>query len=386
MRVLILSCNTGGGHNACGEAIRQAFEAAGDSCVTADALQFTSDKLSKFMSWGHTTMYRRLPKLFNFGYGYAENHPKMMQEDAAVVKLLTSGAEDLHSFLVASGYDIVICTHVFSGLLLRKALELYPMPIKTAFIATDYTCSPGAANCELDVYFIPDETLAEEFIAAGVPERKLVASGMPVLSQFYTRGDKEKAKEAFGIKPNSTHLLLMCGSMGCGPMKQLTENLSQRLESNWEISVVCGTNDKLCRELKQKYGNYPNIHIHGFVQNMSSLMDSADLYLTKPGGLSTSEALAKALPMVLIDAVAGCESYNLRHFTEMGGAATAPSVEDLTALCLELLKDPQRRWKMETALLSHRYTNSADSICRVMHDWVSRGKDDLHDGSALDYD
>lgn len=369
MRVLILSCNTGGGHNACGEAIRQAFEAAGDTCVSADALQFTSNKLSQFMSWGHTTMYRRIPKLFRFGYGYAENHPKMMHEDAAVVKLLTGGAEDLHSFLVTGGYSVVICTHVFSGLLLRKALELYPIPIKTAFIATDYTCSPGTANSELDVYFIPDATLAEEFIAAGVPGGKLVACGMPVLSQFYIRGDKEKAKEAFNIKPNNTHLLLMCGSMGCGPMKQLTEDLSQRLEPNCEISVVCGTNQKLFRELEQKYDSYPNIHIHGFVQDMSSLMDSADLYLTKPGGLSTSEALAKALPMVLIDAVAGCESYNLRHFTEMGGAATAPSVEDLTVLCLELLRDPQRRWKMETALLSHRYTDSADSICRVMHDW-----------------
>ena len=107
MRVLILSCNTGGGHNACGEAIRQAFEAAGDTCVSADALQFTSNKLSKFMSWGHTTMYRRLPKLFRFGYGYAENHPKMMQEDAAVVKLLTGGAQQLHSFLAASSRIIL---------------------------------------------------------------------------------------------------------------------------------------------------------------------------------------------------------------------------------------------------------------------------------------
>lgn len=369
MRVLILSCNTGGGHNACGEAIRQAFEAAGDTCVSADALQFTSNKLSKFMSWGHTTMYRRIPKLFRFGYGYAENHPKMMREDAAVVKLLTGGAEQLHSFLVTGGYDAVICTHVFSGLLLRKALELYPMPIKTAFITTDYTCSPGTANSELDVYFIPDATLAEEFIAAGVPGGKLVASGMPVLSQFYIRGDKEKAKEAFGIKPDNTHLILMCGSMGCGPMKQLTEALSQRLEPDWEISVVCGTNQKLRRELEQKYESYPNIHIHGFLQDMSALMDSADLYLTKPGGLSTSEALAKALPMVLIDAVAGCEGYNLRHFTEMGGAVTASGVLELTELCVELMKDPQCRSEMETALLSHRYTDSADCICRVMRDW-----------------
>lgn len=373
MRVLILSCNTGGGHNACGEAIRQAFEAAGDTCVSADALQFTSNKLSQFMSWGHTTMYRRIPKLFRFGYDYVENHPKMMQEDAAVVKLLTGGAEQIHSFLATGGYDAVICTHVFSGLLLRKALELYPMPIKTAFIATDYTCSPGVANSDLDVYFIPDAALAEEFIAAGVPRGKLVASGMPVLSQFYTRGDKEKAKLALGIKPDNTHLILMCGSMGCGPMKQLTEALSGRLEPNWEISVVCGTNHKLRRELEQKCESCPNIHIHGFVKDMSALMDSADLYLTKPGGLSISEALAKALPMVLIDAVAGCESYNLRHFTAMGGAVTASSVDELADLCVELMKDSKRRLEMESALLSHRYTDSAQCILRVMSDWVKGG-------------
>ena len=373
MRVLILSCNTGGGHNACGEAIRQAFEAAGNTCVSADALQFTSNKLSKFMSWGHTTMYRRIPKLFRLGYGYAENHPKMMRDDAAVVKLLTGGAQQLHSFLAAGGYDTVICTHVFAGLLLRRALDNYPMPIKTAFVATDYTCSPGVAESELDVYFIPDASLAGEFMSGGVTGGKLVASGMPVLSQFYTRGDKEKAKLALGITPDSTHLLLMCGSMGCGPMKQLAELISAQLAPDQVLSVICGTNDKLQKDLEQKYGNNPNVRIYGFVQDMSALMDSADLYLTKPGGLSTSEALAKVLPMILIDAVAGCEAYNLRHFIDIGGAVTAHEPRELAELCMELLKDPQRRAAMELALLRHRYIDSAQCILRVMSDWVKGG-------------
>jgi len=373
MRVLILSCNTGGGHNACGEAIRQAFEAAGNTCVSADALQFTSNKLSKFMSWGHTTMYRRIPKLFRFGYGYAENHPKMMREDAAVVKLLTGGAQQLHSFLAAGGYDTVICTHVFAGLLLRRALDNYPMPIKTAFVATDYTCSPGVAESELDVYFIPDASLAGEFMSGGVTGGKLVASGMPVLSQFYTRGDKETAKQAAGIPAAHTHILMACGSMGCGPMEQLAELISAQLAPDQVLSVICGTNDKLRKDLEQKYGNDPNIRIYGFVQDMSALMDSADLYLTKPGGLSTSEALAKALPMVLIDAVAGCEAYNLRHFIDTGGAVTAHKHEELAELCMELLKDPQRRAAMESALLQHRQTDSAQCILRVMNDWANGG-------------
>lgn len=371
MRVLILSCNTGGGHNACGEAIRQAFEAGGDICVSADALGFTSSKLSQFISWGHTTMYRRLPGLFRLGYSYAESHPKMMGEDSVIVKLLTGGAERLHSFLLNGAFDAVICTHVFSGLLLRKTLEVYPMPIKTAFVATDYTCSPAVGACKPDVYFIPDGSLAKEFMAGGVPGEKIVASGMPVLPRFYTPGDKAKAKRSLGIKGEHLHLLMMCGSMGCGPMGQLTEALSQRQEPAWEISVVCGTNRRLRQRLERKYKHHPNVHIHGFVQDMNTLLDSADLYLTKPGGLSTSEALAKALPMVLVDAVAGCEAYNLRHFTAMGGAVTASGPGKLAELCVALMKDPRRRAAMELALQRHRYTGSANCICQVIRDWVN---------------
>jgi len=215
--------------------------------------------------------------------------------------------------------------------------------------------------------------LAEEFIAGGVTGEKLVASGMPVLSQFYTHGDKAIAKLALGIEPDNVHLLMMCGSMGCGPMKQLTQALSRRLEPNCAVSVVCGTNAKLRQELEQRYRHQPNIRIYGFVQDMSTLMDSADLYLTKPGGLSTSEALAKALPMVLIDAVAGCESYNLRYFTAMGGAVTASGVRKLTDLCVELMKDPERRADMASALRSYRFADSAKRISQVMRDLVKGG-------------
>ena len=145
--------------------------------------------------------------------------------------------------------------------------------------------------------------------------------------------------------------------------------LSQRLDDTNDISIVCGTNEKLRKELAEKYRAFPNIHIHGFVKNMSALMDSADLYLTKPGGLSTSEALAKALPMVLIDAVAGCEAYNLRYFVSMGGAVTAQTPWELSECCMTLLNDPAARQKMRDALSQHKNGSAAQRICRVMTDW-----------------
>ena len=363
---MILSCNTGGGHNACAGAIQQAFTEQGHCCHIADSLHFVSDKLSRFMSWGHTTMYRHIPGLFRVGYGFAEKHPAMLQDDTAVYKLLTGGTEQLYSYIRQGQYDAVICTHVFSGLLLAQTVKEHPLSLHTAFIGTDYTCSPGTASSGLDRYFIPAPSLAEEFIAQGVPEEKLIPSGIPVRREFYEQRDKAQAKQKMGIDPTHTHLLMMCGSMGCGPMERLTKLLGKGLQRDMELTIVCGTNQKLRSELTEGFGKYPNIHIRGFVTDIACLMDSADLYLTKPGGLSTTEAAAKNLPMVLINAVAGCEAYNLHYFVRSGGAVTADEPEKLCGICLQLMADEKRRKQMEAALAALPRQNAAQCICDTM--------------------
>ncbi len=366
MRVLILSCNNGGGHNACAAAIQESFEEQGHYCDIADALYFVSDKLSKFMSWGHTAIYRHAPNLMRAGYDFAEKHPSLLGDDAALYKLLTGGTEELYAYIRRENYDTVVCTHVFSGLLLHQMMKDYSMKLKTAMVATDYTCSPGVAKSELDYYFIPAASLKEEFIAQGVPEHKIIPSGIPIRKDFYQKVEKKTAKTAVGIDPEHTHLLMMCGSMGCGPLPQLTKLLSEGMDETMDLSIVCGTNEKLHEELTEVFGAFSNIHIYGFVEDMIPLTDSADLYLTKPGGLTTTEAAAKGLPMVLVDTVAGCEEYNLHYFTSLGGAVTADSVEVLAQLCIDLLRSESRRERMAAALDMLPHQNAAACICQTM--------------------
>lgn len=375
MRVLILTCNTGGGHNACARAIQEMFHKNGHSCEAADAISFVSERLSKFMDWGHTTMYRHIPKLFRLGYGFAEKHPAMLEDDATVYKLLTDGTRQLYSFIEARQFDTVICTHVFSGLLLRQMLKEYPVKLKTAFVGTDYTCSPGTAKSELDYYFIPAASLQEKFIEQGVPAEKIVVSGIPVRGEFYTASNKEAAKKKIGIDPCHTHLLMMCGSMGCGPLEKLAKLLSKQMDSSMELSIVCGTNEKLKEELIEKFSSVSNIHIHGFVRDINTIMDSSDLYLTKPGGLSSTEAAAKRLPMVLINAVAGCEDYNLDYFVSLGGAVTADEPEELAQLSIRLMENPDKRYAMAKALETAIPVNAAQRIYDVMKEDVSWQKD-----------
>jgi processive 1,2-diacylglycerol beta-glucosyltransferase len=191
---------------------------------------------------------------------------------------------------------------------------------------------------------------------------------------FYEKMPAAEAKSAIGIDPTHKHLLIMCGSMGCGPMKQVLRELSQKIGANFDISVVCGNNSELQSNISKQYADNKNIHIMGFVEDMSLLMASGDLYLTKPGGISTCEAAEMELPMVLIDAVAGVEKYNMHFFVESGGAVTAGTTSELSDLCLSLLKDDGIRDCMKKKLSETRKIQAAATIYDTMKDYEKEVK------------
>lgn len=358
MRVLILTCNTGEGHNSCAGAIKEIYETHGDVCIIEDALGFISDGFSRFVSVWHTRVYRYMPRLFRWGYTCSEKHPAVFHQGSWVYKLITRGTEKLRQYIEDGHYDSVICVHVFASLLLTSMLKEHPMSIKTCFVATDYTCSPSVRDSDLDIYFIPHDSLAYEFEFPNITKSKMIGSGIPVRQMFYKSEDKP-----ISIKK---HLLIMCGSMGCGPIKKLTKLLSRSMKEDWEMAVVCGTNNRLCKKMQKQYADRSDIHIYGYVKDIGTLMDSADLYLTKPGGISVTEAAVKNLPMVYIDAVAGCEEYNRQFFVRMGGAKTAANINELVSLCKMLLLDDSKLNEMKAVLAEQKKVNAAECIYNTM--------------------
>ena len=367
MRVLILSCNTGGGHNSCAKAIQKCFEQNGDICDIADSLSFVSKNFTKMMSEGHSLMYRKFPKVFSVGYEVAEKRPGAFEKESALSVIFEKGAKELSNLIKSGRYDTVISVHVFPGIMLKKAFSDGEFSdVKTAFVATDYTCSPGVCAFDYDYYFIPDETVTKEFVSKGIPFEKIFPVGIPVNERFYENIPKNRAKLSFSVSPAHRHLVIMCGSMGCGPVEEITDILSKTAESDVEISVVCGTNQKLFNNLYEKYRTTENIHIMSYVSDVSLLLDSADLYLTKPGGLSSTEAFSKGVPMVFIDAVSGCEKHNLEFFLEAGGGETADSCKELAEKCLFLLGSPERLSLLSANLLRRRKKHAAAEIFKTL--------------------
>ena len=367
MRTLILSCNTGEGHNSCAKAIQETYAAHGETCDIVDALQFISKRASQFISDWHSRIYRHAPKLYKAGYHTAEERTSVFREGTTVYRYLTSGSEKLYHFILDGGYDNIICTHVFPALALTAMLKHHPMPLVTSFVSTDYTCSPSVENSELDYYFIPDISLTEEFVQCGVPREKLIDSGMPVKQAFYLNTDKAAAKAELGLPVDHQHLLVMCGSIGCGPIKELTEDLLIRLTSEQDLTIVCGANEELFAKLERHFAHDPRIHIHGMVDYVPLLIHSADLFLTKPGGLSTSEAAACGVPMLLMDTVAGCEGHNLNFFLRQGIAVTADTPKHLADLAAALLADPEQLQEMSRAARHRKGDTPSETIYAFLH-------------------
>lgn len=353
MQTLILSCNTGAGHNSCAQAVQEAYHSRGEICNIIDSLQFISEKASTFISNWHTRIYRHAPRLFDAGYQRAESHEDIFCEGTPIYKLLSSGAERMYQYIRSAGYDNIICTHVFPALALTEMRRQHPcLQLVTSHISTDYTCAPCTADSALDWYFIPSTSLLGEFEQCGLQPQKLIASGIPVRQQFYQRVSQEAGKANAGISPAHQHILMMCGSMGCGPMEEIISYLCPYLTTEQELSVVCGTNDDLRKKLQKRTEKYSQVHVLGTVNNVPQLMQASDLFLTKPGGLSTSEAMAAELPMVLIDAVAGCETHNLNFFLRNGMAVTANTPKAIADTTIKTLNAPVLLSKMRAAMRS----------------------------------
>ena len=345
MKFLILTCNTGGGHNSTAAAISEYFTRQGMACVTMDCLDFLSPAKAKIVSEGHVLLYRKAPRLFGVGYRFEENHiPRYLRTQCEAC------ADEFYETVRQVGCDAVINVHVFPALIMTAAVKQYNLSLPGYFVATDYTCSPGVSCADMDAYFIPHQELTKEFVQCGVPGDRLAVTGIPVRECFCRSLPQAEARKKLGLTETGRVALLACGSMGAGPMEELTQLLDQQMQPEDQLVVICGTNDKLLEKLeKDKLSDC--VRLLGFTQDMDLYMDAADLMLTKAGGLTTSEAIMKRLPLVYINVIPGLEIRNIDFMVRHGCAVTAETPEELAVLACELLQDPDRlqTWRAKLA-------------------------------------
>lgn len=360
MKVLILTCNTGQGHNSSAMAIRQEFLYKNTDCEIVDALSFFSKTISKIVEKSFTSIYRHVPKGFDKGYQQV-NGKNGNRWGKLTNIILKPASRKLKKFIDSNEYTYIICTHIFPAIMITDIAKKYGMSVPTALLTTDYTVYPLMEQVKSDFYLIPHEKLVDSFEEFGIPKEQLFPSGIPVRSTF-THFDvtREEARDKLNLPKDAKVVLIMGGSMGCGPLYNLVCSVAQTADDSTYLLVSCGSNESLYQKINKIASD--RVRHFRYSDDIPTMMKAADLFVTKPGGISITESAIMCLPMLLINFIGGCETPNYNFFVSNEFAFGADRIEDAQDVVKDLLSHPEKLRKISENLKESFTKNSALEI------------------------
>ncbi|MCI8403993.1 MAG: glycosyltransferase [Clostridia bacterium] len=317
MKVLLLSIKAGYGHHSTAKAIMEYFEANGHQCEMLDIFDYINHRLGSSIQDGYLMSTKYIPKTYGRAYGCLTQKEEPYDTHSMVALFSRFVSRRLEKYVLRCNPDLIIGTHSYAGVCISILADRGAVSCPSIGIVTDFTVHPFWESTFLDYYVIPDELLAYEMRKKGIPKEKLLPFGIPIRKQFSVKTDKHTARKKLGIDDIPT-VLIMMGSMGYGNLKKCFEEIDL-YPHNFQMICVCGSNKKL-KNTVDEYAWRKKVYAYGFVDNVDIMMDASDFIITKPGGLSTSEALAKGLPMIAMNPIPGQEDRNLSFLVNNGAA------------------------------------------------------------------
>ncbi|MBO7584028.1 MAG: hypothetical protein J6T20_09580 [Treponema sp.] len=370
MRILILSCNTGGGHNSAAKAIKEAFDAKGHICDIMDVLSFGGQKASDLVCDAYIEMVKKTPKLFGEMYKLGTKVGQFNQETdkfrSPVYYVNKIYADALEDFIKKNEYDAVVCVHIFAAEAMTNLKKHARVGIPFYFVATDYYCSPMLEETLPDKIFAAHKDSLFTFLDRGIKPELLLPTGIPVSRRFLTKKDKSQVRAELGLNDSDQVFLLMSGSMGFGDLIDTTRYIFEHGNPDTRVIAITGHNEKLYESLQSEFKGENRLILIGFTDQVSDYMDASDVLLTKPGGLSSTEALAKGIAIVHTAPIPGCESENVQFFTEHHLSLCARESSDAGRLAVDLMNDSFMREQILAAQEYFRCNNSAWAIAEFI--------------------
>lgn len=252
----------------------------------------------------------------------------------------------MQDYFESDHFDIVISTHLFPAEIMTNMKHCGASVPKTMFVATDYTCIPFTEETECDAYVVPSASLISSYEDRGIPSEKLYPIGIPVRRVFSKAESREAARQRLGLDPDKKYILITGGSMGGGKIGKTIETFINGFKSarQTELIIICGSNQELYRKLKTT--DHPGVTVIGYTDDMAGYLKSVDVFVTKPGGLSSTEAAICGVPILHTAAIPGCETYNARYFKEYGMSESCETPKEALQKALTLLNNECTRMSM----------------------------------------
>ena len=356
MRVLILTVSTGQGHKQTAMAISEYFEKQGEECFVLDAYKYISPFLSDSLEKGYLLTTHYLPKTYGTVYDMLENKKSKGGKFSLLSNINNAvSASKMSKYIEELKPDVVISTHIFCATVMTHVCKTLENIINVGII-TDFTVHPFWEETKMDYYITASHLLGHQCDKKRLPKSKVFATGIPVSEKFSTKIPKSEARGILGIEDKPT-IMFMMGSMGFGNMPKMIAAIDN-LELDFQILCVCGKNEAA----KKKIGKMDIKHktyAYGYVNNVDVMMDASDFIITKPGGLSMSESLAKGLPAILIHPIPGHEIRNLEFFTNNGISMAVTKTFTIDEAVYQMLSN---EWKMENTCKGVAYIGKPNAV------------------------
>ena len=375
MRVLILSVTAGFGHHATAKAVGDMLTSKGADVHTLDVYAYISNLIRATIDKGYLFSSKHMQTLYRLVYQLAENGGAgYFTAGPSIINIINAlGASKFARVIAGYAPDVILCTHVFAAqmgdeLKKRKKLD----DIKTIGIVTDYTLHPYWEDVPHVQYIVTaSELLTFRCVKRGIPERRILPFGIPVHPKFNQKLSRADAAAQLGIDPQQRTLLLMGGSMGYAAHVKTLEKLTA-LGFPLQLLVVCGNNKKQFLQVEQFASRYQGdcvIKPYGFVHNVEVMMSAADCIVSKPGGLTVSEALAKNLPMLLVDPIPGHEERNVEFLVNNGMAAQITKHFPIDEAVYELFRNPARLATVRQTMQAVAHPDATERLADFVLQW-----------------
>ncbi|HKU75669.1 MAG TPA: glycosyltransferase [Pyrinomonadaceae bacterium] len=366
-KILLLSASAGAGHLRAADAVEKAFKqakgAANREVLHVDVLNYTNKLFRHLYSKAYIDLVNKLPEVPGWFYDKLDKPWKNERRRLALDKLNTRPFVKL---LREYHPDLIVCTHFLPAEIVSWLKAKERIASRQVIVVTDFDVHAMWLVHHYEHYFVAIDEARVYLEVLGIPAEKITVSGIPIDPVFAIKKDKQEMRAKHGLAPDRTTILLSAGGFGVGSVDALVSSLLP-LQHRAQIVAICGRNEELKKRLtklaaRTKANAAVLLKPFGYTTEMDELMTASDLVLGKPGGLTTSEALAKGLVFVIVNPIPGQEERNSDHLLEGGVAIRCNNLPTLTYKLDRLLGDQARFQSMKTNALRMGHPNAANEI------------------------
>ncbi len=359
---MVLSAEAGAGHVRSAEALVSAFDAKGIRARHVEVLKYTNAIFRRLYADLYVELVNRQPQLLGYLY-HAMDRPWRYQKRRLALDRLNT--RPLVKLVQQEQPAVAVCTHFLPAEILMHLRRHRLLQVPVGVVVTDFDAHAMWLYRGVDWYFVAREETRVFLAALGIPADTIHVTGIPIDPRFAVARPKRETRIAMGLDPDRTTLLVSAGGFGMGPIESLVRALDE-VEHSIQSVVICGRNAALERRLKGlRDGRHPR-RVVGYTTEMDSWMAAADLLVGKAGGLTSSEALARGLVLVIVNPIPGQEERNSDYFLEEGAAIRCNNLPALAYKIDTLLGDSARLVRMKEAVARIARANAAADIVSIV--------------------